>query len=646
MKPFSCDDLFLQRTLQGLDGSTSHPRVAFLVSRAVEASDSYESIAWLVDTGSDAPPRRLTSPASSASSPLLDPGGNRLAFLSSRDGTGGQQVQLMPVDGGEAAQLTNAKHQLQTLAGWSSDGTRLLATARVAWAEDEDDDPARDGRPWVVDFLPWKMDGSGPRVGQRTHLLEIDAASGEERMLASGDFDVGTAQWSPDGSRLAYVRSRDGTQRHLQDLWLADADGGDARQVTRDLVTISGIRWSPDGRRIAFGGSCVEGDSISHLWLFDVESGAATRPCGEDLQLEGSTIVWHADGRRLATIASRRGLHELVAVSVEDGGVRRLDSGLQHVAALCPAGDRLLFVAATMRCPDELHSVGWDGGDVRRHGEFNHGWFAERARPRVEKRAFDVPDGEGGTEAIDAWVLLPADGEGPFPLLVDFHGGPQSNVLIDFGSHVYWYALLSAGWAIVAPNAVGSGGYGTGFARRMCGRWGEIDLPQHIAVIEALQREGLADDRLACTGKSYGGFLGAWAIAHDTRFRAAVISAPVANLESHTGTSDTGYYVGPYAMGGELAEERARYHALSPVQECHTIRTPTLLLQGEDDQRCPLGQSEEIFAHLVRCAEASCRMVVYPGGSHRMAGTGKPSHRLDYHRRLAGWMRRWATPSD
>ena len=115
-----------------------------------------------------------------------------------------------------------------------------------------------------------------------------------------------------------------------------------------------------------------------------------------------------------------------------------------------------------------------------------------------------VPDGNGGSEPIEAWVLLPAQGDGPFPLLVDMHGGPHSIVLTDYTAHTYWYLLLSKGWAIVAPNAVGSASYGRAFSDRLRGRWGELDLPQYQAVITQLQREGIADERLACAGKSYG----------------------------------------------------------------------------------------------------------------------------------------------
>ncbi|HEY4529536.1 MAG TPA: S9 family peptidase [Luteimonas sp.] len=636
MDQFSIEDLFQLTTLAEPTGSPEHGRIVFSASRALREGDCYQSRLWLLDTTSDAPPKPITCVAFSASSPVLDPGGNCVAFLSSRDG--GQQVHVLPLDGGEAGQLTHSARALKSLLQWTPDGSRLLATAQVAWAEDAHDDIDADGRPLVINFLPYKLDGMGPQVGHRTLLLEIDTGTGEERVLVEGDFDVAEARWSPDGERLAWIQGRSGAQRHRLDLWIADAGGGNARQVTHGLPSMSGLRWSPDGRTIAFGGSATEGDSMSELYLLDVESGKLRQPV-EGTQLEGNQIVWHPDGQRLATIAARRGLQEVLVIDLAKGSDIRVDAGLQQASSLCASGERLAFVAAQLRRPDEIHVVGWDGGEETVRSRFNTDWFEARQLPRVDKRSFQVPDGDGGTEEVEAWVLLPAGGDGPFPLLVDFHGGPQSHVLIDYASHVYWYELLSQGWAVLAPNAAGSGSYGVEFARRMIGRWGELDLPQVLSMVDTLQEEGVASDRLACTGKSYGGYLAAWAIGQTSRFGRAVISAPVADIESHTGTSDTGYYVNPYSMGGEIDEVRERYHRLSPIEYCQRIDTPTLVLQGQDDQRCPIGQAEEFFANLVRCAAEPARMVVYPGGSHALAGTGRPSHRLDYHHRLAHWLR-------
>ena len=140
MKPFAVDDLFMHRTIKGLDGSPSHPQTVFVVSRALKDEDKYESTVWSLDTSAADSPRQLTMTLFDAKSPMLDPAGNTLAFLSQRDEDGGIQVQLQELDGGEARQLTNSERSLQSIEMWSTDGKHLLLTAKVPWAEDEGDD--------------------------------------------------------------------------------------------------------------------------------------------------------------------------------------------------------------------------------------------------------------------------------------------------------------------------------------------------------------------------------------------------------------------------------------------------------------------------------------------------------------------------
>lgn len=640
MKPVRVDDIYRHRHLQELSSASGSAHALVVMSRANRRKDGYDSTAWLLDTSRDGsePARRITSPDFGVRSAVMAPDGSRVAFIGSRDSRKGAQVQVMDLrHAGDAQPVTDTADPISSLIGWSHDAACLLALQTVPWKEDEHDDPEASDRPIVVRYLPYKIDGAGIRAGRRTRLVSIDVATGDVTPLVGGDFDVSDAMWSPDGTRLAYARKRDGMQRHQSDLWLADADGRNAHRLTTDLYAVSGIRFSPDGRRIAFGAGRIEGDSIVQLYIHDIASGRRDCPKGDDLQLEGATVIWHPDGQRVATIASRRGLFEIAVLHVESGDVTSIRR-VRHVTALGASGDGLAFTAASVRQLDEVFRVDWDGGNERRISAFNRGWFSKRLRPRVRKRGFDVPDAQGGTERVEAWVMLPPKGDGPFPALVDFHGGPQSVTLLDFASHPYWYALAARGYAIVAPNTVGSGGYGGEFARRLIGHWGEYDLPQVEAILRHLRDAGVVGRKVGCYGKSYGGYLSAWAAAMSDTFDAAVVSAPVANLQSHGGTSDSGYYVTPYSVGAELHESSEVYARLSPVEHAAKLTTPTLLLNGQDDQRCPLGQCEELLAHLIRAGNARCMMVVYPGGSHSLSGSGKPSHRVDYHDRVVNWI--------
>ena len=646
MKSFEAKDLFRHRTLTKLSGSFHHDALVWTVGRARKKKDGYERAAWGM-RGDESAPRQLTSVEFSIVSPEWSHDGRTLAFVSDR-GDAGAQVHLLQAGGGEAVRLTDAKETIGALQGWWPDDRSLLLTARVEWSEDNDPD-LPDGRrsPQVATCLPYKRDGSGIIVGERTHLFRADIDNGELAALTEGDFDVSTARCAPDGRRIAYARNRCERRRHRDDLRLVDADGGNAHCRMDALASISQVAWSPDGRWLAIGGIAEEGDSVVNLWLLDVDGDAPPRRLGgEDFELEPTgALLWHPDGERLCVVSSHRGVPRLAFVSTADGAVRHVERGLQGVSECANWGERIAFVSSSQRRLEEVHSIDWEGGDERRHSRFNR-WFRKRARPHVSMRRFRVPDGAGGEETIDAWVLRPPGAQGRTPLLVDMHGGPHSTVLIDFSAHTYWYCLLAQGWTIVAPNAVGSASYGKAFARRLRGRWGKLDLPQYEAVVRALQDAGLADGRVACAGKSYGGFLSAWAIGHSHRFKAAVVSAPVSNMLSHFGTSDTGYYAGPYMIGAEFPADPARWHAQSAVVFLHRATTPTLILQGENDGRCPRGQSEEVFAHLIRYTDVPCELVVYPTSSHAEAESGRPSNRLDYHGRIADWVTRWTREED
>ena len=627
-------DLYHHRVVSQVHGCAGHPWAVFSVKRANRADDAYRTTLWLrsrdghvLAVGSKLKP----------SSARMSPGGDRVAFLSLQKKGAMQPMLLMTSDLGTRT-VGEATSEWQGIEQWSPDGTRLLMLRKIAWKEDALDNPgAGENRPRVVRHLPYKQDGGGIRAGYRTQLVELNLATGHQRTLVQGDFDVQHAAWSPDGDRLAFIRTRTAQQRHRSDLWLADAEGGNAERVTDSLAGVNQMAWSPDSTRIALNASEIEGDSIAGLYVVQPGGAGPRRATAAELHVESAAPVWHEDSRRVAVVAATRGLFEIAVVDTADGSVHQFAHGLRQVSALCASDGGLLHIAATMRTLCELYRADWDGSAPQRVSRFNRAWFATRLRPRVAKRVFRVPDGRGGSERAEAWVLTPPDRDPPYPVYVDMHGGPQSVALIDFANHLYWYALVARGWMVVAPNAVGSNSYGDAFARRLRGHWGELDLPQYLTILGTLRQRGEAGAQAGCGGKSYGGFLSAWAAGHCDAFDKIVISAPVADLESHFGTSDSGYYVSAYAMDGEIEAHRDRYHRLSPVQRIASTAAPILLLQGQDDQRCPLDQSEELFAALVR-ANLPAMMVVYPGGSHSLAATGKPSHREDYHQRFTAWI--------
>ncbi|MFD0476987.1 alpha/beta hydrolase family protein [Nonomuraea thailandensis] len=124
--------------------------------------------------------------------------------------------------------------------------------------------------------------------------------------------------------------------------------------------------------------------------------------------------------------------------------------------------------------------------------------------------------------------------------------------------------------------------------------------------MDALVAEGIADPgRLAVTGYSYGGYMTCWLTGTTDRFRAAVAGGAVTDLTSMSGTSDMGLALKEHECPGDLA-------AQSPLTHVGRVTAPTLLLHGESDDRCPIGQSEQWFAAL-RERRVPVTLVRYPG---------------------------------
>jgi dipeptidyl aminopeptidase/acylaminoacyl peptidase len=328
-------------------------------------------------------------------------------------------------------------------------------------------------------------------------------------------------------------------------------------------------------------------------------------------------------------------------IDVPDGRtLQMLVAGDRQIGAFAATRDRLVFSPENPSIASELHVCRHDGRDERQISRLNP-WWAERSPIEAQVRGFDVPDGLGGTERVEGWLLRAEGSQAPMPLLDDIHGGPASYALMDFDTNVFWQVLCARGWAVLALNAVGSASYGHEFCRRVSGHWGELDLPQHLAAIEQLQADGICDQRVAVSGKSYGGYLSAWATGHTEIFKAAVVMAPVGNIETHYGTSDGGYYADPFYVASKPRFDRERARELSPLQHIEKSRTPTIFLQGKDDERCPKCQSEELFVSLARGGDTPTELVLYPGETHGFLGSGTPACRSDAARRIVDWLGRF-----
>ena len=647
-RPAQPEDLYRFVTVPDAQISPDGARVAYVLNQIDPTTDGYKSAIWAksVDEGEAI---QFTSGQKRDTQPRWSPDGSRLAFLSDREGK--PQLYVMPATGGEPKRLTDLPDGAGTPV-WSPDGSRIAFSAVVQTEPAPSDPEAKkrwEQRPRHVDAARYKADGAGYTHDRNTHIFVVPAAGGTEpRQISHGRFDDHGPTWSPDGTTIAFASSRHETREEdtLADLFLVAAEGGEVRSIAR-LGRLAAPSYSPDGRQIAVYATTDDGQdwsAHSHIWLVPADGGT---PRNLMPDLDRSAFVqpppfvtprpaWTADGARILFGLADSGNVNLRTVSVADGAIADVTGGDRQTTAwsVSPQSKRAAFVFTDLETPADVAVIDLGGSGERRLTTVNEKLLAELDYAPPVRRSFRTPHGE-----IDGWVMRPANAQGRTPLLVDIHGGPHS-----FWGNVfpinpfYWLVAQAQGWTVLAVNPTGSGSYGRQFARTLIGQWGEYDLPEQHAAVDALVDEGLVDpERCAVTGYSYGGYMTSWVVGHTDRFKAAVIGAPVTNMESFHGTSDIGMWFGPFEVGGPLVENREHFRRMSPITYVDQVTTPCLILHGEADDRCPIGQGEEFFIAL-RAQKKTAEMVRYPGGSHGFRGQGRPSHRLDYVNRLVDWM--------
>ena len=259
-----------------------------------------------------------------------------------------------------------------------------------------------------------------------------------------------------------------------------------------------------------------------------------------------------------------------------------------------------------------------------------------------EEREFTISDGT----VVQGWLVRDPERPRPQPLLLDVHGGPHNawNGAAD-DVHLYHQELAARGWAVLLVNPRGSDGYGEAFFDGRPRRLGRSPTRRTSSSRSTqLVAEGLADpDRLAVTGYSYGGYMTCYLTGHDDRFAAAVAGGVVSDLVSMGGTSDDG---APARRATSSAARRGtmreRYAAMSPLTHVDQVRTPTLVLHGAADVALPGRPGRS--SGTPRCASAGVptELVLYPGARTCSSSTGRPSHRLDYNRRVVDWVEQYA----
>jgi dipeptidyl aminopeptidase/acylaminoacyl peptidase len=261
-----------------------------------------------------------------------------------------------------------------------------------------------------------------------------------------------------------------------------------------------------------------------------------------------------------------------------------------------------------------------------------------------ERLAYEASDGL----PLDGLLILPpgkSRQDGPFPLVTLIHGGPDGRYTDSLA--LGWFPsgqwLAAVGYAVFLPNPRGGQGHGPAFAARVAGAVGLDEWTDNLTGIDLLIAEGVADpERLGIGGWSHGGFEAAWAVGQTDRFKAALMGAGICDWGLLAATSEQTPFED--ALSGSTGWEGPGPHPhdrLSPISYASKIRTPVLIVHGEDDTNVPVSQAE-FFHRALRHYGVEHEYVVYPREDHPIL---ERNHQLDLLRRTRAWFDRWLGPA-
>lgn len=645
-KSLQLEDVFDLEYANQIEFSHDAELVYFVRNRMDIKTDKKVSNIWSVNVKSKKM-LPVTSGVHIDYAPELSPQGDRLAFISTRDGS--SQIYVKWLTSGAVAKISNLTQSPRAL-HWAPDGKSIVFSQFVP-------EPAKTpvslkGKPkganWAkppifIDDVFYRADGAGYNKPGFTHLFKIDANGGNAQQLTSGQFNHGgNVSFSPDGETIYFSANRH-REHELKitnsEVYALDIKSLEIKAVTDRIGPDSSPAVSPNGRLLAYLGYDDKRTNYenTNIYVLDLDKGES-RVLSEKLDRNIESIQWDSKSRGLfysydsqgQTVVAHqplKGKSKVITEKVGSVSFGRPYSGGDFDVSV--KGDIAFTMADTQR-PADVALV--KRGKTQRLTHLNKDALGNKALGKVEelwvKSKYDQLD-------IQGWVVYPPnfDSTKKYPLVLEIHGGPVAN----YGPHFSAEAQLFAakGNVVLYMNPRGSDSYGKAFAQTIHHNYPSNDFDDLMTGVDALIEKGFIDEeRLFVTGGSGGGVLTAWTVGHTDRFAAAVVAKPVINWFSFVLTADFYPYFADYWFPGKPWEHTEHYMKRSPISYVGNVKTPTMLLTGDADYRTPISETEQYYQAL-KLQGVETAMVRIPDASHGI--TARPSNLMNKVAYIQWW---------